>query len=105
MKLSEQLKSRIQKQIALGNSRLLVLIDVFDLNGLSSEDQNSNVYCLNEDQSINWKIQAGGIVGNIDPFVGLTKSPDGSYQASRSNGNVFSIDTQNGTAVHIGWRK
>jgi hypothetical protein len=105
MQLPDPLINRIQTQISLGDGRVLVLINMFDLNDLSAEEQNTNIYCLNSDQTIAWKIGADAIIGDIDPFVGLFQTQDGTFKAARSSGNLLSIDLLTGESKHTGWRK
>ncbi len=104
MKLTNHQISNIWYKIDLGGGLSVVNIDVSKEYNLSQEENNLNVYCIDADFNIVWRIDATLSHFPDDYFVSL-KREGGILKARRYDGFEFEVDEKTGVAKTTGWHK
>ncbi|HEY0860469.1 MAG TPA: hypothetical protein VGE19_06115 [Pseudoxanthomonas sp.] len=104
MKLTDLQISLIGAQIDLPGGSRVVLIDVGGRKDVSAEDHNCNVYRVNANGDISWKVMAPRPLMERDSFVDM-ELDKGLLRANRFFGSEYEIDLETGYAQEIGWHK
>ena len=104
MKFTSHQISKIWRKVDLDGGLSVVEIDVSDDNALSQEDNNLNMYCVDTDFNIVWRVNAELSPFPGDYFVTLERE-DGIIKASRFHGFEFDINEKTGVAKLTGWHK
>ena len=99
MKLSSEnfLEARI---LNLSDGNKIVTVNTYGLNNLSDEDYNNNIYCVDNNNNIVWRICAPKSQFGRESFVAVVKDGD-SYVAIRQSGYHFSINKDSGELVFM----
>jgi hypothetical protein len=103
--LPTKFKDRISQTISIAEGRRVVLIDVPGDDSFNADDSNHNIYCIDNDFSVIWKVAGDGIIYGVDPFVQIKLKENGLIEARRFFGNIFEIDIGSGALVRTGWTK
>jgi hypothetical protein len=104
-KLPIKFKERISQTITITEERRVVLIDVPGDDSFNADDSNHNIYCIDNDFSVIWKVAGDGIIYGVDPFVQMKLKENGLIEVRRFFGNIFELDIESGALAHTGWTK
>jgi hypothetical protein len=107
MKLTIDQISKIDKTINIKNNNMIVMIDESGNKSISPEERSSNIYCINQDNEIIWKIKELKTKRTMDDdmFVYLKEFPKDTIYAVRFSGFEYNINPETGEATRIGFRK
>jgi len=104
MKLTNEQISSIRHRINLDQATSVVRVDVSEVQNISAEESNLNVYCVDASYNIIWRVNAPLSSYSNDFFVYI-KCEGGILKAKRFDGDEFEIDEKTGIATLIGWHK
>jgi hypothetical protein len=104
MKLTDLQISLIGARIALPDESQVVLIDVGGRKDVSAEEHNFNIYRVDANGDIAWKVVAPKPLMERDSFVDMGLD-DGVLRANRFFGSEYEIDLETGHAQETGWHK
>ena len=95
---------RIIANVPIGQSKRIILLDVAGRRGISVEESNANIYCVDDRGAVIWQIDAPAPKMERDSFVSLWQTDKG-LRADRFFGAEFTIDLSTGAATQVGWHK
>lgn len=104
MKLSSDILNRVHKKVQLPNNSQVLLVEAPIDGSWSSDECQSNIFCVDFSGEVVWRVRAGVPKCETDSFVGL-KLDDGRLKASRFFGDEYEIDSRTGVAEETGWHK
>ena len=103
-KLTEQQIKKIYQRVHIKGNEL-VLIDISDRKDISMEENNANIYFLNQNSEIIWQIKAKNTAFDRDMFTSMEFNLQGELIASRFSGFEYVVDLETGIAKVSGWSK
>lgn len=103
MKLNQSQLSSIDETIDLGSDKRVVRLDYSGEKHLSEDEHNFNVFCLDGENNVIWKISSDS-PDRRDSFVSI-EMDEGVLRADRFFGDEFEVDIKTGVAKKIGWHK
>lgn len=83
----------------------IVLIDLAGDKSHPVDEHNSNIYCVDQNGKILWRVRAEGTIQERDSFVSIEINAAGKIHAERFFGNEFEICPDTGIGKLIGWSK
>lgn len=104
MKLSTSEQSRIHKEIKVGDNKRIVTLNNYDVSGISNIDYVNNVYCVDNENNIIWRIKAPDSLEDRDAFNAFLDE-NGNVLASRSNGKLYKLDPENGDLAYVKYQR
>ena len=107
MKLVLYKKEKIITEISIDKNKIVVMVDVMGDKTISHNDQISNIYCIDKQDNIIWRINEIKTKPPFvdDGFVYLAKNNHGELIAGRFSGFKYKIDPETGEAEQIGFCK
>lgn len=107
MLLSKNQIAKIKQKVSLNNERLIVRINVSEDKGMPPDENNFNIYCVDNQYNIIWQIKEIKTkpINDADMFVYLGKDANGKIIADRSSGFTYEIDPDKGEAKRTGFHK
>lgn len=90
---------KVAKSIRLGDGSLIVLLDMLAARDVPLEDKERNVYRLNADGGVEWRVCTGDPVYPGSPFTGIGFGADQKLLAYRWDGSEYEIDVTTGAAI------
>lgn len=103
-KLTQNQINKIKQKILIGSDKLIIRLNVSGDKNISINDNNGNIYCINETYEILWQIDAPNTDFERDSFVNI-ELINGKLLARRFSGFEYLINTTSGVAEKIGWDK
>jgi hypothetical protein len=107
MKLNSKQVSKIYKKIELKNGITIIMIDVSEDKTIPPDENNFNIYCVDNQYNIIWQIKEIKTkpINDFDMFVYLGKDANGKIIADRFSGFTYEIDPDKGEATRTGFHK
>lgn len=107
MKLSEDQVSKIEKTIAIGGNKSIVMLDLGGDAKITLNEKNSNIYCIHSGYRIICQVieKKTKVPFDNDLFVFLEQAKDGKILADRFSGFEYQINLDTGEAIQIGFHK
>lgn len=103
-KLNQTQINKIEKKILINDVKLIVSIDVAGDKSIPQEENNKNIYCINNNYEIVWQVNVADTPFNRDSFVNIELVND-ELHARKFSGFEYIIDINSGIAKKIGWDK
>ena len=94
MKIPMEEVDRARHKILLEDGRTIVAMETYGRSDLSDIDYSNNVFCVNADGSIAWRVIAPKSAFGRDSFTAVTKDDD-RIVAIRESGARFVVDQSN----------
>jgi len=104
MKLTDQEQSRIFNELSIDNAKRIVTLNNYGVDGLSNNEYVNNVYCIDSDNNIIWRIKTPENIGDNDAFNAFIND-NGELMVSRSSGEQFALNSETGHLTYVKYQR
>jgi len=103
MKLTQNQIDSIDETISLDSGKKIIRLDYSGEDSLSKEEHNFNVFCIDDDNNVIWRIESDS-PEKRDSFVSIDLEGD-KLTADRFFGGEYKVEVSTGIAEKVGWHK
>lgn len=104
MKISMEQVNKARHKVVLEGGRTIVALETYGLSDLNDVDYNNNVFCVNTDGSVVWRVSAPESAFGRDSFTAVAIDGD-RIVAIRESGARFVVKPIDGKLIPYGFLK